>query len=259
MTDLTIFNNPQFGELRTVEQNGKIYFVAVDVCNALEIKNNRDALARLDDDEKDVVLTDTLGGKQSLATVNEYGLYSLVLTSRKPEAKAFKRWITHEVLPSIRKNGMYGTPQTIEDMIANPDYAIKLLVSLKEERAKHAETSRQLEAAKPKVIFADAVSASPTTILVSDLAKLIKQNGYPIGEKRLFKWLRDNGYLIKRKCADYNSPTQRSMEMGLFEKKMTAITHSDGRVTTSCTSRVTGKGQQYFVNKFVALKGGVAQ
>lgn len=122
-----------------------------------------------------------------------------------------------------------------------------------------AETSKQLEAAKPKIVFADAVSASPTTILVSDLAKLIKQNGYPIGEKRLFKWLRDNGYLIKRKCADYNSPTQRSMEMGLFEKKMTAITHSDGRVTTSCTSRVTGKGQQYFVNKFVALKGGVAQ
>ena len=122
-----------------------------------------------------------------------------------------------------------------------------------------AETSKQLEATKPKIVFADAVSASPTTILVSDLAKLIKQNGYPIGEKRLFKWLRDNGYLIKRKCADYNSPTQRSMEMGLFEKKMTAITHSDGRVTTSCTSRVTGKGQQYFVNKFVALKGGVAQ
>ena len=235
MTDLTIFNNPQFGELRTVEQDNQIYFVAVDVCNALEIKNNRDALARLDEDEKGVVLTDTLGGKQSLAIVNEYGLYSLVLTSRKPEAKAFKRWITHEVLPSIRKSGMYGTPQTIEDMIANPDYAIKLLVSLKE------------------VIFADAVSASSTTMLIGELAKLIRQNGYPIGEKRFFEWLRENGYLIKRKGADYNKPQQRYVEMGLFRIKENTIVHSDGHVTTSTTTKVTGKGQQYFINKFAAL------
>ena len=254
MQNLQIFESDVFGAIRTTQIDEQIYFVGKDVAEALGYTNPRKAIAdHVDEEDKGVTIRDTLGGSQQMTIINESGLYSLVLGSKLPTAKAFKRWVTSEVLPSIRKNGMYGTPQTIEDMIANPDYAIKLLVSLKEERAKHAETSRQLEAAKPKVIFADAVSASSTTMLIGELAKLIRQNGYPIGEKRFFEWLRENGYLIKRKGADYNKPQQRYVEMGLFRIKENTIMHSDGHVTTSTTTKVTGKGQQYFINKFAAL------
>ncbi len=259
MDELQIFENPAFGKIRTVRQEDEILFIAADVCAALEIKNSRDALKRLDDDEKGVVLIYTPGGKQKLNAVNEYGLYNLVIASRKKEANKFKRWITHEVIPAIRKHGGYLTNEKIEEVLTDPDTIIKLATSLKQERAKREEAEKQLKEAEPKVIFADAVSASKNTVLVGELAKIIKQNGQEIGQKRMFEWLRNNGYLIKQKCADYNLPTQKAMELGLFEIKKTAITHSDGHVTVSRTVKVTGKGQQYFINKFATLaEGGAA-
>ena len=256
MNNLQIFTSPEFGQIRTIEQNGQLWFVAKDVCEALEIKNARDALMRLEDDEKaNVGLTDGSQNRK-MNIVNEYGLYNLVLASRKPEAKAFKRWITHEVIPSIRKHGAYMTDDVLKQAIQSPDFLIKLATELKEEKEARQQAEASLKAAQPKMLFADAVSASDSTILIGDLAKLIKQNGHPIGQKRLFSWMRENGYLIKRQGADYNSPTQRAMEMGLFKIKETAITHADGHVSVSKTTKVTGKGQQYFINKFLGGEGG---
>lgn len=204
----------------------------------------------MDDEDKGVTKRDTLGGKQNIVIINESGLYSLVLSSKLKKAKEFKRWVTSEVIPAVRKHGGYLTNEKIEEVLNDPDTIIKLATTLKEERAKRNEAERRLEEAKPKMIFADAVSASDNTVLIGELAKIIKQNGKEMGQKRLFDWLRDNGYLIKQKCADYNMPTQKAMEMGLFRIKKTAITHSDGHVTVSRTVKVTGKGQQYFINKF---------
>ena len=214
-------------------------------------RNYRDIAARLDDDEREPVLVDTLGGRQEMIAVTESGLYSIILLSRKPEAKKFKRWVTHEVLPTIRKHGAYVTPAKLEELMNDPDSWIKVLTALKEERA--AKERLQLEATenKPKVIFADAVSVSEGTILIGELAKILKGNGIEIGQNRLFEKLRQDGYLIKRKGTDYNAPTQRAMDLGLFRVKETAITHSDGHVTISKTTKVTGKGQQYFINLFL--------
>ena len=183
--------------------------------------------------------------------VNESGLYSLILSSKLPNAKKFKRWVTAEVLPSIRKHGAYMTPDTLEKALYNPDFLIRLATELKDTQAhvKHLET--KIDNDKPKVIFADAVSTSKSSILVGELAKIIKQNGVNIGQNRLFSWLRDNGYLIKRKGTDYNMPTQYSMDLQLFEVKETEVTHADGHITVSKTPKVTGKGQQYFINKFL--------
>ena len=208
MNELQIFKNDQFGEVRTVELNGEPWFVSADVCRALEIRNSRAALTRLDDDEKGVALTDTLGGKQEMTIVNEPGLYGLVLGSRKPEAKAFKRWIKHDVLPSIRKTGGYNLPK---------DYpsALRALADSEERRMALEEEN---ETMKPKALFADSVASSNSTILVGEMAKILKQNGIKIGQNRLFEWLRKNGYLVSGSYrSDYNTPTQRSMELGLFE------------------------------------------
>lgn len=247
MNQLQVFTSQQFGQIRVVAQNGEPWFVAADVCKSLEISNHKDAIKRLDDDEKSGVdLTDPHGRIQTTKAVNEPGLYSLVLGSRKPEAKQFKRWITHDVIPSIRKSGGYIARQ--ETMSDAELMAKALLVAQRQIE----DRERLIEEMKPAKIFADAVCASEQTILVGDLAKLIKQNGVDIGQKRLFEWLRLNGYLIKRKGADWNMPTQRSMDMGLFEIKETAITHSDGHVTISKTVKVTGRGQRYFINKFLS-------
>ena len=242
MNDLQVFTNESFGSVRTVMMDGEPWFVAKDVCECLEIINTTDAMKRLDDDEKARFNLGLPGGDTN--TVNEYGLYSLALGSRKPEAKAFKRWITHEVIPSIRKHGGYLTPSKIEEVLSNPDTIIKLATDLKEARAK-------MEEMKPKALFADAVSTAETSILVGELAKLIKQNGVDMGEKRLFKWMRGNGYLISRNGADKNMPTQKSMELGLFEIKERAMNNPDGSVMITKTTKVTGKGQVYFVNKFI--------
>lgn len=253
MNQLQVFNNTEFGQVRTMMISGSPWFVAKDVCECLGITKHRDAVSRLDGDERGSVEVDTLGGTQQMAAVNEYGLYSLVLSSRKPSAKAFKRWITHEVIPAIRKHGAYMTGETLEQALTSPDFLIRLATELKTEQEARRLAEAQIEADKPKVLFADSVAASHGSILVGELAKLLNQNGIDIGQNRLFNWLRENGYLICRKGTDYNMPTQRSMEMQLFSIKETAITHSDGHVSISKTVKVTGKGQLYFVNKF--LKG----
>ena len=253
MNQLQVFNNTEFGQVRTMVINGSPWFVAKDVCECLGLTKHRDAVSRLDGDERGSVEVDTLGGTQQMAAVNEYGLYSLVLSSRKPSAKAFKRWITHEVIPAIRKHGAYMTGETLEQALTSPDFLIRLATELKTEQEARRLAEQKIEADKPKVLFADSVAASHGSILVGELAKLLNQNGIDIGQNRLFNWLRENGYLICRKGTDYNMPTQRSMEMQLFSIKETAITHSDGHVSISKTVKVTGKGQVYFVNKF--LKG----
>lgn len=251
MNALKIFENSEFGKIQVIERNGEPWFIGKEVAEILGYSNHRKALIdHVDDEDKGVTKRDTLGGKQNIVIINESGLYSLVLSSKLKKAKEFKRWVTSEVIPAVRKHGGYLTNEKIEEVLNDPDTIIKLATTLKEERAKRNEAERRLEEAKPKVIFADAVSASDNTVLIGELAKIIKQNGKEMGQKRLFDWLRDNGYLIKQKCADYNMPTQKAMELGLFRIKKTAITHSDGHVTVSRTVKVTGKGQQYFINKF---------
>ena len=197
------------------------------------------------EDKHDVPIRDSIGRMQNTAFINESGLYSLVLSSKLPTAKKFKRWVTSEVLPSIRKNGGYITGQ--ENMSDDELMAKALMVA----QNKIAEKDKQIERMRPKEIFADAVSASHTSILVGDMAKLLKQNGVEIGQKRLFEWLRENGYLIKRKGSDWNMPTQKSMEMGLFDIKESTVNNPDGSVRINRTTKVTGKGQQYFINKFL--------
>lgn len=239
-------------DVRTVTIDNEPYFVGKDVADILGYSNQRDALSKHVDDEDKITLTSqnaTLENlpNRGLSAINESGLYSLILSSKLPQAKEFKRWVTSEVLPSIRKNGMFAT----DELLDNPDFAIATLQKLKEEREAKKLLEAQIEADKPKVLFADAVSASHTSILVGELAKLLKQNGVDIGATRLFTWLRNHGYLIKRNGRDWNMPTQKSVELGLIRVKETSITHSDGHITVSKTPLVTGKGQQYFINKFL--------
>lgn len=251
MNNIKIFNSPDFGQIRTIQQNGEPWFVGKDVAQALGYSQTAKAVREhVKDNHKGMSVLDTPGGKQETTIIDEAGLYSLVMRAKTDKAEAFQEWVTSEVLPAIRKHGGYLTADKIEQALTDPDTIIKLATTLKEERAARQQAEASLQAAKPKVLFADAVSASDSTILIGDLAKLIKQNGHPIGQKRLFNWMREQGYLIKRAGADYNSPTQRAMEMGLFKIKETAISHSDGHVSVSKTTKVTGKGQQYFINKF---------
>lgn len=177
--------------------------------------------------------------------------YRLAMKAKNEAAERFQAKIADEVIPSIRKHGMYATEVTIERMLGDPDAMIKVLTALKEEREQRKALESKVETDRPKVLFADAVSASDTTILIGDLAKLISQHGVDIGQRRLFQWMRDNGYLIRREGTDRNMPTQRAMELGLFSIKETAITCPDGRIRVTKTVRVTGKGQQYFINKFL--------
>ena len=240
-------------EIRTVEKDGEPWFVGKDVAAVLGYSNTRDALAKhVDDEDKNtVVIRDGIQGNPNTIVINESGLYSLVLSSKLPNAKKFKRWVTSEVLPSIRKHGAYMTDQTLEQALTSPDFLIQLATQLKEEKEQRKRLEAKVEQDKPKVLFADSVSASKSSILVGELAKILKQNGVDTGQFRLFAWLRENGYLIKREGSDYNMPTQKSAEMGLFEVKQTIITHSDGHITTNKTPKVTGKVQVYFVNKFM--------
>ena len=243
------FNNQP---VRTVQLNNQPYWVLKDVCDVLELSNPTVVANRLEDDERAKF---NLGRQGWVNIVNEYGLYNLVLGSRKPEAKNFKRWVTHEVLPAIRKHGGYLTPDKVEEILTNPDSIIRLATQLKEERAKRAEAEKVIEEQRPKALFADAVSASKTSILIGALAKLIRQNGVDVGQKRLFEWLRKKGYLIKS-GNDKNMPTQRSMEQGLFEVKEGSYVDGDGVNRITRTTKVTGKGQLYFVNKFLAVARG---
>lgn len=249
MNDLTIFNFNN-KEVRTILINNEAWFIAKDVCDVLDLGNPSQALSRLDDDEKNTITLNEGIGNPEKSIVNEYGLYSLVLSSRKKEAKEFKRWVTHEVLPSIRKHGAYATEQTVERMINDPDFAIKLLTTLKEEREQRKLLEAQAEADKPKVLFANSVEASSTSILIGELAKLIKQNGVNIGQNRLFDILRNKGFLIKN-GESRNMPTQKAMELKLFEVAERTINNPDGSIRITKTTKVTGKGQVYFINYFV--------
>lgn len=250
-------NNLQVVEQREVlGKEFKIYgdfenplFLAKDVAEWIEHSKSDVMLKSVDDNEKvkvNNVYVDGRTGGNGVWFLTEDGLYEVLMQSRKPIAKEFKKEVK-KILKTIRQNGMYVT----EKLLDNPDLAIQAFTKLKEEREKRKALEIKIESDKPKVLFADAVETSKTTILIGDLAKIIKQNGVDMGQKRLFAWLRENGYLIKRKGADYNMPTQKSMEMKLFEIKETAITHSDGHISVSKTPKVTGKGQQYFINLFL--------
>lgn len=246
MNELRIFNNPEFGEVRTTEINGQPYFVGKDIAEILGYTNASKALADHIDAE-DKLKNETLSslGQRGGWLINESGLYSLILSSKLENAKRFKRWITAEVLPSIRKTGGYIAGQ---EELSDADLMAKaLLVAQKQIE----ERNKQIEELQPKALFADAVSASKTSILVGEMAKLLKQNGVEMGQKRFFEWLRNNGFLIRRKGNDWNMPTQRAMEMGLFEIKETTINHPDGHISISKTPKITGKGQVFFVNKLV--------
>ena len=251
MGDLKIWENPEFGELRIVDMNGEPWLVGKDVALALGYAKPRNAIAAHVDaeDKKNAPIQGYLGGTQEMTIINESGLYSLVLSSKLPGAKRFRRWVTGEVLPSIRKDGGY--IKTAPGMTDADIMAKAILLAQKTIEGQKAQIAEMT----PKALFADAVSASSTSILVGDLAKLIRQNGKDIGQNRLFDWLRNNGYLIRAKGMSWNMPTQRSMDMGLFEVKETSITHSDGHISVNKTVKVTGKGQIYFVNKLVPKKG----
>ena len=246
MNELQNFN---FNNLpvRTMLIDDEPWFVGKDVADILGYSNSRKALSdHVDDEDKGVTKIDTLGGNQNITIINESGLYSLILKSKKPQAKQFKRWVTHEVLPTIRKHGAYMTDEKAQDIISGNGLADLLLQAGNQIKQLELEKSQM----KPKALFADSVSASESTILIRDLAKILKQNGIDIGEKRLFTWLRDNGYLVKKIGSDYNSPTQRSMNLGILEFTESTYVHN-GKTIVTKTPKVTGKGQIYFVNKFL--------
>ena len=251
MNKLQIFKNADFGEVRTIEENGSVLFCGSDVAKALGYSRPNDAIAA--HCRATVKRSTPISGKiQEINFIPESDLYRLAFSSKLPAAEKFTDWVTTEILPTIRKHGAYMTPDTLDRMISSPEFGIKLLTALQEEKTQRVKLESKVEADAPKVLFADAVSASSTSILVGELAKLLKQNGVDIGQQRLFRWLRENGYLIRRNGSDFNMPTQKSMELGLFTVKETAITHSDGAVSVSKTTKVTGKGQQYFIQKFLA-------
>lgn len=256
MADLQIFNSSEFGAIRTLEDKEEVLFCAADVARALGYSNPRDAIRR--HCKKGVVKHDILssGGIQSFSFIPKGDVYRLIAHSKLPAAEKFESWVFDEVLPTIHKHGAYMTPDKLEEALLKPDTLIQLAQNLKDEQEKRRALEVKVEEQKPKVLFAESVEAAKTSILIGELAKLLKQNGIKIGQNRLFEWLRTNGYLIKRQGSDYNMPTQRAMEMGLFEIKETTITHSDGHIHVSKTPKVTGKGQVYFVNLFLNGKAG---
>lgn len=240
-------------QIRALTIEGEPYFVGKDVAEVLGYSNSRKAIAdHVDSEDKGVTKCYTLGGTQQTTIINESGLYSLILASKLPTAKKFKHWVTSEVLPAIRKHGAYMTDQKAAAIVTDKGSLADLLQQAAEQLKRK---DIQIEQMKPKALFADAVSTSDTPILVGELAKILHQNGVSMGQNRMFRWLRDNGYLISKKGTSYNMPTQRAMELGLFKIKENAITHSDGHVTITKTPKVTGKGQVYFVNKFVGEEG----
>ncbi len=250
MNKLQLFNF-EGNEVRTLKVNDEPYFVGKDVANILGYSRTADAIrSHVDPEDKGVGEIQTPGGRQKLQIINESGLYSLILSSKMPNAKRFKHWVTSEVLPAIREHGAYMTDEKAFDVVNNKDGLASLLQQAADQlRAKDI----QIEKMKPKALFADSVATSKSTVLIGELAKILRGNGVDIGATRLFRWMREHGYLINRKGSDWNMPTQRSMNLGLFKIKETTINHSNGTTSISKTPKVTGKGQQYFINKF--LKG----
>ena len=236
-------------QVRTLEIENEPWFVGKDVAKILGYSNSRDALKRyVDDEDKGVAKLDTLGGKQNQTIINESGLYSLILSSKMPNAKKFKHWVTSEVLPAIRKHGAYMTDQKAFDVVHNKNGLADLLQQAADQLK---QKDIQIEEMKPKAMLADAITASETSILVGEMAKILKKNGVNTGQNRFFKWLRENGYLIKRKGTDYNMPTQKSMNLKLFEiKERTIVDGNSTRIVK--TPKITGNGQQYFTNLFLS-------
>lgn len=249
MNNLEVFNFEN-EEVRSLLINGEPWFVGKDVADILKYKNgSRDINRHVDEeDRKKAMIFDGNQNKETII-INESGLYSLILSSKLPSAKRFKKFVTSEVLPSLRKHGMYATEETIDKILLNPDFGIRLLNELKEEREKTKQLKNENEQLKPKALFADTVSASDTSILIGQLAKLLKQNGNDIGQNRLFKILRKDGYLGKS-GENYNLPTQKSMNLKVMEIKERTVNNSDGSVRITKTPMITGKGQVYFVNRY---------
>ncbi|WP_195264067.1 phage antirepressor KilAC domain-containing protein [Clostridium sp. 1001275B_160808_H3] len=255
MNNLMVFENHN---VEVFEWDGQILFNTKHVAECLDIAdvnssirafNGKQVKKLKNSDVHDMHIRKLNNAGENFLT--ESGVYKLIFKSKKKEAEKFQDWVTDEVLPTIRNNGAYMTENTLEKALTSPDFLIQLATSLKEEQEKRRLLEEEKKVNAPKVIFADAVSTSSSSILVGELAKLLKQNGVDTGQNKLFSWLRNNGYLIKRKGTDYNMPTQRAMDQGLFEIKETPIVHSDGHITVSKTTKVTGKGQQYFINKFI--------
>lgn len=252
MNDIQTFNNPEFGKILTMEINGEAWFVGKDVATALGYSRPSDAIAVHVDEEDKLIRRITVSGQgRQMTVINESGLYSLILSSKLPDAKKFKRWVTNDVLPAVRKHGAYMTPETIEQTLSDPDFIIRLATELKEEQAKRKTLEADNERMKPKEIFTDAVTESSNSILIGELAKLLRQNGVDIGQNRLFQWMRNKGYLCNAKGERHNMPTQKSMDMGLLEIKKTVIQNPNGSTQVVRTPKVTGKGQVYFINKFL--------
>lgn len=259
MQQLFNFNGQQ---VRTVTINDEPYFVGKDVAMILGYKDLSRALNQHVEKENRKSLSLKASGDlypslwegkndfSNKIVINEAGVYDLIFDSQLPKAHEFKHWVTSEVLPTIRKHGAYMTPQTIEKALLNPDTIINLATQLKKEQEQRKRLQVENEQMKPKALFADEVSTSNSSILIGQLAKILRQNGVNIGQNRLFAWMRKNGYLGTR-GSNRNVPTQRSMELGLFKTKETVINHSDGHTTVNITTKVTGKGQQYFINKFL--------
>lgn len=245
MNEVQLFNFENH-EVRSLLINSEPWFVGKDVAEILSYSNTRKALTdHVDTEDKmdGVTIRDSIGRNQKPVLINESGLYSLVLSSKLPSAKKFKRWVTSEVLPALRKTGQYQVKE-----LSGSELMAKALI---EAQSVLAAKDKQIEEMKPKVVFADAVATSHTSILVGELAKILKQNGIEMGQKRLFAWLREKGYLIKRQGTDYNMPTQKAMDLGLFEIKEGSYVNGSGVNITTKTPKVTGKGQQYFINKFL--------
>lgn len=246
MNELQVFKNQEFGQVRSLVIADEPWFIGKDVAEVLGYSNPRDAISKhVDNEDKNsVAIRDGITrGNPNQTVINESGLYSLILSSKLPSAKKFKRWVTSEVLPALRKTGQYQVKE-----LSGQELMAKALI---EAQSVLAAKDKQIEEMKPKVVFADAVATSHTSILVGELAKILKQNGIEMGQKRLFAWLREKGYLIKRKGTDYNMPTQKAMDLGLFEIKEGSYINGAGANITTKTPKVTGKGQQYFINKFL--------
>lgn len=249
--ELQVFKNNEFGEIRIIEVNNEPWLVGKDVADKLGYQNgSRDIQRHVDqDDRKEVPIYDGNQNRNMIA-INESGLYSLVLGSKLPGARKFRKWVTSEVLPTIRKHGAYLTPQKLEEVLLNPDTLIQLATNLKFEQEKRIEAERQLEKDKPKVLFAEAWEVSQKSILVGEMAKLLARNGIEgMGQNRFFKWLRESGFLHKS-GEQYNLPSQRSIDLEIIEVKTTTINNADGSIRVTKTPKITVKGQMYFIGKF---------
>ena len=244
--------------VRVIDKDGEPWFVAKDVCDVLGVSNAREALSGLEDDERGNVRisdgTSPQGGNPNMNIISESGLYTLIMRSNKPESRRFRKWVTAEVLPAIRKQGVYLTDQKAVEFLTNPDSIMTILQNWKADRDRKIELEVEAKENEPLVLFAKSLQVSDSSILVGNLAKILKQNGIEIGGRRLFNWLREKCYLMKQPGENWNLPTQRSMEMGLFEVKRSVINNPDGTTRVTTTTKVTTKGQVYFVNLFLKEK-----